>query len=437
MFYILTKFQRAVRRFIAYRRVQQRRDEELEFLGFSFSRHRANTIMGKKIAEAATWRKKIETHAERRREIQRRYRQEHLDAQSLTESRLRLLEAPEMVADMKTQLRSWMLNVKNNTGKLPDVPKPQLGGSGFMFLPEKQADQMTVISEKAPTPSVQGSSGKQKKGKKSKDSKSSSAKEKKRGKEEEASNQSVDQLGYNPPRHFEKMVEANIEYNMSWRLRNEIHNTDQHHEESLILEVKREQIGTEVRAQVDSLMKAELSLLREALEKRKGKKSKKQKKSGRGSKGGKKGKKKKKRTKDLTPDRTLESLYTELVVNGIIRKYPKIQFQDLVGECSLVNGTVRRYHASLEPIDESVARPNFPKNPHPPPSFGDIKKTVKDVCVLPMGSLTVHQLAPFTKSLLIAGPKGSGKKSLIYAACTELNATLFDLTPANIAGKIN
>ena len=33
---------------------------------------------------------------------------------------------------------------------------------------------------------------------------------------------------------------------------------------------------------------------------------------------------KKKKDKDLTPDRTTESLFEELVVNGIIKCYPKV-----------------------------------------------------------------------------------------------------------------
>ena len=37
--------------------------------------------------------------------------------------------------------------------------------------------------------------------------------------------------------------------------------------------------------------------------------------------------------------------------------------------------------------------------------------------------------------MLITGPRCSGKKMLVNAICTELGATLFDITPANIAGK--
>lgn len=39
------------------------------------------------------------------------------------------------------------------------------------------------------------------------------------------------------------------------------------------------------------------------------------------------------------------------------------------------------------------------------------------------------------KSLLLAGPRGTGKRSLVHAICTETGANLFDLTAANIAGK--
>ena len=39
------------------------------------------------------------------------------------------------------------------------------------------------------------------------------------------------------------------------------------------------------------------------------------------------------------------------------------------------------------------------------------------------------------KSVLLAGPEGCGKSMLLNAICTELGATLFDLTATNIVGK--
>lgn len=54
---------------------------------------------------------------------------------------------------------------------------------------------------------------------------------------------------------------------------------------------------------------------------------------------------------------------------------------------------------------------------------------------LPPGSPAVHELAPQVRSILLAGPAGTGKKMLVHAVCTETGANLFDLSPNNLAGK--
>lgn len=56
-------------------------------------------------------------------------------------------------------------------------------------------------------------------------------------------------------------------------------------------------------------------------------------------------------------------------------------------------------------------------------------------CILCLGSQIVHEKAPFVKSVLIAGPRGTGKKMLVHAICSETGANLFDLTATNIVGK--
>lgn len=47
----------------------------------------------------------------------------------------------------------------------------------------------------------------------------------------------------------------------------------------------------------------------------------------------------------------------------------------------------------------------------------------------------MHELAPQVRSILLAGPAGTGKKMLVHAVCTETGANLFDLSPNNLAGK--
>jgi len=60
-------------------------------------------------------------------------------------------------------------------------------------------------------------------------------------------------------------------------------------------------------------------------------------------------------------------------------------------------------------------------------------KTIS-VNLLP-GSSAVHVKSPLIRSVLLAGPRGTGKKMLVHAICAETGANLFDLTATNIAGK--
>ena len=88
------------------------------------------------------------------------------------------------------------------------------------------------------------------------------------------------------------------------------------------------------------------------MERDKGKKGKVSKKRKHKKKASKKGKKKK--DKDLTPDRTTESLYEELVLNGIIKTYPKVRLSEYLGDISYTGeshfvklGTIQSNHATF------------------------------------------------------------------------------------------
>lgn len=98
-------------------------------------------------------------------------------------------------------------------------------------------------------------------------------------------------------------------------------------------------------------------------------------------------------------------------MNGVIRKYPETSLKSFLGDRSYVarSGT----------------------NPAP----GDIRQVMLEYAILPLGSEAVRNYAPCVRSILISGSKGSGKKLLVNAICTEVGGTLFDLTPSNISGK--
>uniref|UniRef100_A0A8W8LMD2 ATPase AAA-type core domain-containing protein n=1 Tax=Magallana gigas TaxID=29159 RepID=A0A8W8LMD2_MAGGI len=119
----------------------------------------------------------------------------------------------------------------------------------------------------------------------------------------------------------------------------------------------------------------------------------------------------------MTPDRTIESLYEELVKEGIIVRCPQIRLSEFEGEYSYLGTTLRQ--ANIEPM----------------PSLSDVRRLVTEFGILPLGSQAVHEQAPLTKSILLAGPRGTGKKMLVQAVCNEVGANMFDLTAANIAGK--
>ncbi|KAJ4427993.1 hypothetical protein ANN_24006 [Periplaneta americana] len=175
-------------------------------------------------------------------------------------------------------------------------------------------------------------------------------------------------------------------------------------------------ITSTIKGEVDQLLRAELEVLQAALARDLASKGKKVRKASK--KKGRSGKKsKKKKEKDLTPDRTLESLFEELITNGIIRKYPEVQLSEFRGERSYAADDLRKL--GKDPL----------------PSLGDIRQVILEYCILPLGSKAIHQTAPLVKSVLLAGSRGSGKDMLVHAVCTETGAVLFDLSPANIVGK--
>lgn len=104
-------------------------------------------------------------------------------------------------------------------------------------------------------------------------------------------------------------------------------------------------------------------------------------------------------------------------MNGIVHKYPTVSLSSFKGDASYAGCDVMRWDND------------------PSPTLGDVRQAVRDYCVLPMLSKEIHQSSPVVRSVLIAGVHGSGKHTLANAVCTELGATLFDLTSANIVGK--
>ncbi|KAF9794649.1 hypothetical protein SFRURICE_016450 [Spodoptera frugiperda] len=180
------------------------------------------------------------------------------------------------------------------------------------------------------------------------------------------------------------MTGANEEYEDIWKFKEDADNPHERYYKDMIEREKMVKIEQEIRNIVDELMRSELELLQAAYDRdraQKGKKSKKQQKKAR--RGGKKSKKKKE--KDLTPDRTTESLFEELVSNGIIRPYPLVKINDYIGEKCFVGASYRESGVEATPC------------------LGDVRQLVKEYCILPLGSELVRNNAPLVRSVLITG----------------------------------
>ena len=166
--------------------------------------------------------------------------------------------------------------------------------------------------------------------------------------------------------------------------------------------------------------------------------------------------------------RTIESLFEELAVEGVIVKHQKVQLSDFIGEYSFLGTTLRQ--ANIEPM----------------PSLSDIRRIITEFAVLPLGSSlhppacfifififapifytpvsdaqlftlinylkfrrcrpsnlmdysagaqAVHEKSPLIRSLMLCGPRGAGKNMLVDTSCTETDSILIDISAANIAGK--
>ncbi|XP_050535374.1 dynein regulatory complex protein 11 [Daktulosphaira vitifoliae] len=307
--------------------------------------------------------------------------------------------------DIKDEVRAWYMGVKSQTGKFPDLPSEESGGSAVIYTRYKTASSVSK--------STSQSSSKGTKSHKSKSITNAS----KENLEEKKKKIDEEEVGFkmSPSNFLQELMLANSEYDEVWKGMDETNNTSQRHIESIVKAQKKAEVERELRKIVDVQLRAELEVLQNALDKDNAiriKRAKKQKKLKRSSK-----KAKKKRDKDLTPDRTLESLFEELVMNGIIHKYPNVSLSSFKGGTSLVACDVMRWDYD------------------PPPTLGDVRQAIRDNCILPMLSEEIHKASPLVRSVLIAGVRGSGKHMLVNAVCTELGATLFDLTSANIVGK--
>uniref|UniRef100_A0A0P6JEZ7 IQ and AAA domain-containing protein 1 isoform 2 n=1 Tax=Heterocephalus glaber TaxID=10181 RepID=A0A0P6JEZ7_HETGA len=390
------RIQKVWRGFHQYKKTDREREEEMVFLGM-------NPPPGFDDVSPAI--KQAERVDRLRSEVQMKHEERYREALVMIKDDLRLIEGPDIKENLQDQIRHWFIECRNLTGTFPNYPKAEDGGSAVIFsnkTPEQVIDDILTNQD-----DEEKNKKKKKKTKKEKEKKG--AKEKPKEEDEE--------WKMSPSVFLQSLQEGNSLYKDMWMNKDESWNFLQDYDPELIRQEMRKELDSEIRVQVDELMRQELKNLKLAVNKEKELPVKEGRK--RGKKKGKKAKKGKrgKKDKDLTVDRTIESLYKELVEEGLLIQPLKVNMSDYIGEYSYLGTTLR--HLSIEPM----------------PSLLDVRQLITLYGILPLGSAAVHEKAPLVKSLLLAGPSGVGKKMLVHAICTETGANLFNLSAANLAGK--
>lgn len=193
------------------------------------------------------------------------------------------------------------------------------------------------------------------------------------------------------------------EFEEIWRHKDESINPCQYHYNDIIEHEQMTDLEDELRKIVDEMMRSELQLLQEAFDKDRGYKGKKPKKA---SKKIRAKKTKKKKEKDLTPDRTTESLFEELVANGIIKKYTtQLRFFFFISFKPSLNRCPEVYLTDF--IGERSCNNPAPynKGKESKIGLGDVRQILAEYCVVPLLTQKLHESTPHVKSVLISAPR--------------------------------
>jgi len=382
--YIASHWRRKVER-VAF---QQMKENEFQFLGVSHKEHEGVD----QIAIA--------------NEIRQKRKREQMEADDMYERALmdelenqKLIEGPDIRLNLLEERRNWILDYRQEQAKFPETFEE------FYKPPEAAGEP------EEPEPAAAKKDDKKDK------------KDDKKGDKKDAKNKAPEveeeehQVGTSPL--VQQFVELIEEYTEKWENRNESTNFEQKHDLKLCQEKVYPIVETRIRQVVDNEMVEELANLKTMYDKKK-KEKKGKKKGGKGKKGKKDKKGKVKKwcaAVGMVTNR--DDCFPELVEQGMLIKIKPEYMKNIHGEF--------HYLGAFQRVQETYC---------PPPSMQMAKSLVIEHCLLPLASTAIRQKAPYAaRSLLLYGPKGSGKSMMARAIATEVGATFFDISPSVIEGK--
>jgi len=112
----------------------------------------------------------------------------------------------------------------------------------------------------------------------------------------------------------------------------------------------------------------------------------------------------------------MDWLIKELVDKNILQLPEHVKVDDYVGHYKIIDGVAQ---VSNDPVP-------------PTASLAQIRQTVVEQLILPLGSLPVHQKAPYVNKALLYGPAGTGKTLLTHAIARETGSNFFNISAKNL-----
>jgi hypothetical protein len=366
---------------------------------------------------------KLETARKSQKIVQEENEQEYQEALITTKQKIMESEGPEIKERMQDQIRQWFITHKEVTGKFPVYPENSSKvAQELTNLANPQDNNKRTISSPARSPRTP----------KTPANRSGTAPKSTVASKEVQEEVEVTLL---PRSKFTAVIEAGIsQFEKVWKNRDESMFYGQKYDTELVKQSLFPVVETEIRKIVDEQLRKELEKLKLTIEgaKKDGKKDK----SRPGSE------RKRKSKKDPTGDRTIESMFADLVNYGVLKKSPSRKLSEYMSEYSF------EPHA-LSQVPPKSPRKDRPKSPSKKdkneetqplreiPSMSEVRNVVVESCILPVGSEFVHRNLPnLVKSVLLYGLPGTGKTMLSEAVINESGSLYFDLSPANLMASL-
>uniref|UniRef100_A0A2C9JQ92 AAA+ ATPase domain-containing protein n=1 Tax=Biomphalaria glabrata TaxID=6526 RepID=A0A2C9JQ92_BIOGL len=371
----LIKLQSWCRSWHAKKKTKRLREEEFVSLGMSFPKRMVTLINQEDLDEE--YNEQEAKHAEREDDMMNKKQfqyEQFLETKGL-----------DMAWELKMNLTQWLLEMMSLQGRLPDYPEDEEGGCDAIFQ-EKTVEDLEAEIEAMFRP------------RKAKKQSKGSKKPKKPAPEDPG-------WKMPPSSNLMSLIGLLNEYDSYWYYKFERDNPFQTFDMDLVMDEVQSEAGKIIRQQVDKLMRYELENMKLALENTVYKSAPDKIPT----------QKLKTATVKLGPtgERTVEELYGELVLMGLVKPVNSVKMKDIIGDHNFQRAAQR----------ECI------------PTIPDIKNIVTLLLGLPLSSEFVHKATPILNTMLFAGPPGTGKTMLLHAICRETGSNLIDLSPATLNGK--